>query len=203
MFFPLSHSKNSGQFLHSKLYKFSKMKQIQLLLVATVFAMSLLSSCQKEGPAGPAGPAGQQGPPGAAGVAGAQGPQGIAGNANVTQYTYGNQDLVTSFRTLQVTTTVDTFNRSAWFVYLYYQPLDRWYSLPGFGFGASTNYRVSMGYSGNKVSIFIDKTGPGEVYAQAKVIRIYANSVGPGGRVYQPTIDYTDYEAVRSYYKLP
>lgn len=157
-----------------------------------------------QGPAGPAGANGTNGAKGANGATGPQGPQGIAGNANVKQYTYGAQNLTAGFVNLQVTTTLDTMNRSQWFVYLYYQPLDRWYFLPGSGVGGATQYRVSMGYSANKVNIYIDRTGPGENYAQAKVIRIYANSVAPGGRIANvlPSIDFNDYEAVRKYYQL-
>jgi len=180
------------------------MKAYLLPLLLLVFI-----ACKKgdPGPAGlqgPAGPAGVNGANGANGATGPQGPQGIAGNANVKQYTYGAQNLATGYSTLQVTTTLDTMNRSQWFVYLYYQPLDRWYFLPGQGYGGVTQYRVSMGYSANKVNIYIDKTGTGENYAQAKVIRIYANSVTPGGRVANilPPIDFTDYEAVRKYYQL-
>ena len=154
-------------------------------------------ACEKgdtgpEGPQGPAGPAGPQGP---------QGPQGISGNANVTQYTFGAQNLATiSFSQLQITTTQDTMDRSLWFVYILYQPLVRWYNVPGPGVGGATVYRVSFGYSGGKVNVFIDKTGTGENYSQARVIRVYSSSSGPGGR---SSVDFSDYEAVRQYYNLP
>lgn len=163
-------------------------------------------SCKK----GDAGPAGPQGP---------QGPQGIAGNANVTQYTFGSQNLVANFAQLQITTTKDTMDKSAWFVYLYHQSLDRWYIVPGGGAGGATQYRVSIGFVSNKVNVFIDKNGPGEVYAQAKVVRILTSSQQAGGRAMAgsttwpagpagqaaplPAIDFTDYEAVRRYYQLP
>jgi hypothetical protein len=179
------------------------MKLIKLLSLATMFIMVFISSCQKgdTGPAGPAGPTGSTGP---AGPTGPQGPTGISGNANVTQYNYTTaHNFATTFLNLQVTTTADTFNRSAWLVYLYYQPLDRWYLTPGWGFGGSTEYRVSMNHSGGKVNIYIDRIGAGETYAQQKVIRIYANNVGPGGRTNLPDIDFRDYEAVRRYYNLP
>ena len=156
-----------------------------------------LIACEKgdtgpEGPQGPAGPTGAQGP---------QGPQGIAGNANVTQYTFGAQNLSSiSFSQLQVTTTQDTLDRSLWFVYLFYQPLARWYTVPGPGVGGATVYRVGIGYASGKANIFIDKNGVGENYAQARVIRVYASSNGPGGR---SSVDFSDYEAVRKYYNLP
>ncbi|MEJ0106687.1 MAG: hypothetical protein WDO19_30880 [Bacteroidota bacterium] len=82
------------------------------------------------------------------------------------QYSYGAQNLSTvSYTQLQVTTTQDTMNKSAWFVYLYYQPIDRWYFIPGLGSGATTNYRVSMGYITDKVNLYIDKVG------QEKIMR--------------------------------
>jgi len=174
------------------------MKPVPFLII--LIATSLLFACKK----GDIGPAGAQGPPGPQGP---QGPQGIAGNANVTQYTYGVQNLAATFSQLAVTTTKDTMDKSAWFVYLYYQSLDRWYFLPGAGYGGTTQYRVSMGYSTNKVIIYIDKNGPGESYAQAKVIRVYTSSQHTGGRSMPATlpadIDFTNYEAVRNYYQLP
>lgn len=158
-----------------------------MLLTATLF------SCKK----------------GDTGAKGADGLNGVDGNANVKQYSFGAQNLQTSsFVQLQITTTRDTMDRSAWFVYLYYQSLDRWYSMPGQGAGGATQYRVSMGYSSNKVNFYIDKTGTGENYAQAKVVRIYTGAPIPGGRVAAdgsrlPDIDFTNYEAVRDYYQLP
>ncbi|MBN9379761.1 MAG: collagen-like protein [Chitinophagaceae bacterium] len=139
---------------------------------------------------------GDTGPQGAQGPAGPQGPQGIQGNSNVTQYDFGAQNLQTGFVQLQIATTEDTMNRSTWLVYLYYQPLTRWYFLPGPGTGGATQYRVSMGYSSNKVNIYIDKNGPGEQYTKARVVRIYNNNVITNGMR-------SSYEAVRTYYGLP
>lgn len=163
---------------------------MKLFLFIFPLVLLLLFSCKK----GDTGPAGEQGPPGP------QGPQGIAGNANVTQYNYGVQNLAASYSTLSIKTTKDTMDKSAWYVYLYYSGNERWYFIPGAGIGGSTTYRVSMGYSVDQVNIFIDKNGPGESYAKAKVIRIYTSSQ-QGGRA--APVDYTNYEAVRDYYKLP
>ncbi|MFT3827139.1 MAG: hypothetical protein QM731_24650 [Chitinophagaceae bacterium] len=140
-----------------------------------------------------------------------KGDKGDTGNANVTQYSFGAQNLAsTSFVTLSVTTTQDTMNNSAWFVYLYYQTNDRWYFIPGYGIGGSTQYRLSMGYSSSKVNLYIDKIGAGESYAAAKVVRVYMTNTMPGGRVADPVnreglpnIDFTDYNAVKKYYHLP
>ena len=168
-------------------------------IIYSLLAIILLcTDCKKgdTGPAGPAGPAGPQGP---------QGPVGVAGNANVTQYTYGAQNFPTiGFASLQVTTTLDTMNRSAWFVYCFYQPLERWYFMPGHGPGGSTQYRISMGYASNKVTIFVDKVGTGDNFAQAKVVRVYASNTATGGiRAPAPGIDFTDYQQVKAFYKLP
>jgi hypothetical protein len=165
----------------------------------------VLFSCEKEGEQGPAGP---QGPAGAQGVAGPQGPQGVAGNANVMQYTFPAFNFSTNgFAQLQVSTTKDTMDQSAWFVYMHYQPIDRWYIIPGHGPGGSTQYRISMGHSSNKVNLYIDKVGPGESFDLIRVIRVYANTTQTGGRMASkpqlPDIDFSIYEAVRTYYGLP
>ncbi|MBO9565200.1 MAG: hypothetical protein J7621_20660 [Niastella sp.] len=168
------------------------MKNSTALIAGMILAIAICSC--KKGDTGPEGP---------------KGADGINGNANVVQYTFGAQNLATTnFVTLQITTTKDTMDKCAWFVYLYYQTNDRWYFLPGPGVGGATQYRLNMGYSSNKVNIYIDKSGAGENYAQAKVVRILTNNTLPGGRVAAgakplPDIDFTDYEAVRNYYQLP
>lgn len=85
-----------------------------------------MAACEgDQGAVGPAGPAGAQSPQGAQGV---QGPIGEAGNANVRLYTFGPQDFPTiGYSELQISTTLDTMNMSAWNTYLYYEPIDRWY----------------------------------------------------------------------------
>jgi len=163
------------------------------LLFVSMIVLAIVAC--KKGDTGPAGPQGQQGP------AGPQGPQGIAGNANVMQYNYGTQNFNTNpTAQLQITTTLDTMNRSQWFVYLYDQPHDRWFFVPGFGYTGNADYRVSMGYAGGKVNIHVDRRGAGESYAKARVIRIYASTETTGGRT---AFDLTNYEAVRLYYNLP
>ena len=176
-----------------------------MLLITTLTFIS----CQKEegppGPQGPAGPVGPRGPQGVQGATGPQGPIGISGNANVMQYTYGTQNFTQGYKVLQLTTTKDTMERSAWLTYLYYETLARWYQIPGYAYNAATNYRISMGHVSNKVHFYIDREGPGETYAKAKVIRIFANGILVGGRlVHQlPDIDFSNYETVKKYYNLP
>jgi hypothetical protein len=163
------------------------------LFVSMILLVSI-AACKK-GDTGPTGPQGQQG------ATGPQGPQGVAGNANVMQYTYGTQNFSTSASVqLQVTTTLDTMNRSQWFVYLYYQTGDRWLFVPGIGYSGDAQYRVSIGHVGGKANIRIDRGGVGEIYQKARVIRIYASGETTGGRM---AVDFTNYEAVRKYYNLP
>jgi hypothetical protein len=166
-----------------------------LCLYTALFLMSLVFfSCKKgdTGPAGPAGPAGSQGP---------QGPQGIQGNANATQYTFGTQDFAAStFRSFGITTTQDTVNNSTWLVYLY-ATNSRWYFIPGYGFGGATQYRVSLAYESSKAVVYVDKSGAGESYSKARVIRIYNNTnITVTGNSNYP--DLNDYQAVSAYYHL-
>lgn len=153
-------------------------------MLQSAFVLLIVFSSCKKGDTGPAGA------------------DGIDGNANVIQYTFGAQNLTSGYSQLLISTTRDTMDNSTWLVYLYYEPLARWYFVPGGGTGGSTLYRVSIGYLNNKVNIFIDKTGPGENYSQCKVVRIYNSATLPGGRRAYP-VDVTDYEAVRRYYHLP
>jgi hypothetical protein len=165
---------------------------------AFLFIITLMTACEgDEGAVGPAGLAGAQG------AQGVQGPIGQAGNANVRLYTFGPQNFPTvGYSDLQISTTLDTMNMSAWNTYLYYEPIDRWYFLPAHGVGGQTQYRISMSHLDNKVSVYIDKVGPGEVYSKASVIRVYANTTLPGGRTQAPDIDFSDYDAVCRYYGL-
>lgn len=177
------------------------MKTISNFLIVSLCTL-LFAACKKEGPAGPVGPQGVPGP---------IGPQGVASNANVTQYTYENTfDFSANLDfNLQVSTTLDTMNRSAWFVYLKYAGgFEYYYPLPGFGYNGATNYRTTFYFNAgaNKVIHNITRlAGPGEVYQSAKIIRIYAGSVSTGGKNTEvlPDIDFTNYEMVRRHYNLP
>jgi Collagen triple helix repeat (20 copies) len=194
-------------------------KSILFLLMAAI----VLFSCTKEGPSGPAGPigvqgvTGPQGPAGPtgptggqgpAGPAGPQGPAGISGNANVTQYTYTNAlDFNANLDfNLYVNTTQDTMNRSAWFVYIKYSGAYEYhYSLPGYGYNGDTYYRTTYYYNSQLQRVVHNITrlnGPGEQYSGAKIIRVYSNSSQTGGRMAPPSVDMTNYEAVRAFYHL-
>lgn len=171
------------------------MKTIQVIIF--LFMLSLgVYSCSKEGPAGPQGDTGPAGP------------QGIAGNANVTQYTYGSADLITNSQIeLAVTTTADTMNRSLWYVYLSYTGgAEYFYPMPGLGYNAASYYRHSYYFNTglNKVVHSINRVnGAGEIYSGAKIIRVYINNTATGGRSALPSVDFSNYQAVRSYYQLP
>lgn len=97
-------------------------------------------------------------------------------STNVKQYNFGEQNLIPSFTQLTVNTTKDTVDNSAWLVYLYAQNLDRWYVVPGYGIGATTNYRLSFGFKDNKLTVYIDKIGPGEKYEKARLVRFYSKN---------------------------
>ncbi len=138
---------------------------------------------------------------------GDQGEPGAAGNANAVQYNFGPHNFVTSFAQLKINTTADTMNNSSWHVYLYSEAVARWYALPGEGQGGATSYRVSIGYAGGQVNIYIDKVGAGETYSKIRVIRVYANrqenlGLVPGNRNISGP-DITNYEAMRAFYHLP
>ncbi len=184
------------------------MKTISNFLIISLCVV-LFTSCQKEGPAGPAGVQGTQGTQGTQGIQGAVGPQGISGNANVTQYTYDNSfDFSSNLDfNLQVSTTLDTMNRSLWFVYLKYNGgFEYYYSLPGLGYNGSSYYRNTFYFntSANKVIHNITRVnGSGEVYTGIKIIRVYANNNTTGGRQLLPPINFLQYETVRDYYNLP
>ena len=145
------------------------------------------------------------------GATGPIGPQGIAGYAYVTQYTFDNTlDFSANLDfNLQVSTTLDTMNRSLWFVYLKYNGgFEYYYSLPGQGYNGSSYYRNTFYFNpgANKVIHNITRfNGAGEAYAGIKIIRVYASNVTVGGRSVTslPAIDFTNYEEVRDYYNLP
>jgi hypothetical protein len=176
-------------------------KNLNLAFLALVFTVLLLPACKK----GDAGPQGQTGPQGS------EGPQGVEGNADVTLYSFGPQSLATAAYTMfSIATTEDSANNSAWFVYLYYDANSRWYSIPGFGIGGATDYRLSNSYASGQALIYIDKaSGTGENYSKAKVFRIYGTHIvrsttaaAPVEMKPLPDIDFSNYEAVNSYYHL-
>src|SRR5688500_18522102 len=126
------------------------MKLSRLTATVAIILFAAIMSCKKgdTGPEGPAGPAGPAGP---------QGPIGIAGNANATQYTFGLHNFATTPTIIrQVTTTADTMNRSAWFVYLV-RSSGSVYPIPGFGLNGSSEYRVYWSYGGGKANFTIAK----------------------------------------------
>ena len=174
------------------------------------FFLLAMASCKDDegpqGPAGPIGPTGATGPAGPTGPTGATGPtgsQGAPGNANVIQYNFPGYNFTSggfSSVNLQVTTTVDTMNLSAWLVYLV-RASGNTYPVPGRGLSGDSEYRLLIYHSGGKANLTITKqSGPGEDYASIRVIRLYANTSVPGGRIATPDIDLRDYQAVCRYY---
>jgi hypothetical protein len=172
-----------------------KQRFINALIVLTIL---LVAACKK-------GDTGLTGPAGPAGATGAAGPQGPAGNANVVQYNYAGYNFTSagfSSVNLQITSTADTMNQSAYLIYLV-RASGNVYPIPGWGLSGDSEYRVLIYYSGGKVNLTITKdSGPGEEYASIRVIRIYSNTTRTGGRAANPDVDVNDYAAVCRYYGL-
>jgi hypothetical protein len=173
----------------------------RFIYMLIALATLLITACKK-GDTGPTGPAGATGAIGATGPAG---PQGPAGNANVVQYNFPGFNFISagfSSNNLQITSTADTMNRSAYLVYLV-RASGNTYPIPGWGLSGDSEYRVLIYYSGGKVNLTITKhSGPGEDYASIRVIRIYSNATMNGGRAVEPDVDVRDYAAVCRYYGL-
>jgi hypothetical protein len=171
----------------------------QLLFFPVIALTTVFMVACKKGDIGPTGPTGATGP---AGPAGSQGP---AGNANVIQYNFPGYNFTSagfSSVNLQITTTADTMNRSAYLVYLV-RASGNTYPLPGWGLSGDSQYRVLIYYSGGKANITITKhSGPGEDYASIRIVRVYSNTTTTGGRIVNPAVDVTDYAAVCRYYGL-
>ena len=171
------------------------MKQLKVIPLFLCLCLFIVA-CKK----GDTGPAGAQGP---------QGPVGIAGNANVTEYTFGATNLSTLVTTpFTITTTEDSMSRSAWFIYLAHSS-GLVYPVPGFGYNGVSEYRAYWGFGSptpGKMNLSINRvSGAGEQYSAIKVIRIYANTILPGGKGGGglPDIDFNNYHTVCDYYKLP
>ncbi|RNL77887.1 collagen-like protein [Sinomicrobium pectinilyticum] len=145
---------------------------------------------------------GEQGP------AGPQGPQGIEGNANVTQYTFGNHDFsATASIILDIPDiTEEDMNQSAWFVYLV-RPSKNVYPIPGTGLNGASEYRlywspILIGEV-NTVRFNIQKTsGTGEEYTNIQIIQVFANNTEDLSSKGLPDIDFRNYEAVKAHYRL-
>jgi hypothetical protein len=155
-----------------------------LLVSCTIFITALLiTACSKDGDTGP------------------EGPKGIDGNANVVQYTFPTHNFaVAASAFLGVTTTADTMNQSAWYVYLI-RSSGNVYPIPGFGLNGTSEYRVFWSHSAGKVNFSISRvSGSGEEYSSIRIIRLYANSSVPGGR--KADINFNDYYEVCRYYGL-
>jgi hypothetical protein len=169
------------------------------LIYALIALTTLLMTACKKGDTGPAGPAGP------AGAAGPVGPQGPVGNANAIQYNFPGYNFTSagfSSVNLQITTTLDSMNRSAYLVYIV-RASGNTYPVPGHGLSGDSEYRLLIYHSGGKANLTITKnSGPGEDYGSIRVIRIYSNAILTGGRSANPEVDTNDYAAVCRYYGL-
>jgi|GEM_PF-691720 len=159
------------------------------------------------GERGAQGQRGEKGDKGEKGDPGPRGPKGIDGNANVTRYVFPGHDFVrNSFAQLTVPGISRTeMHESVWMVYLVAGG-GNMYQIPGrvYWTAAGTEYSLNMLYSGGvRLNIWL-KDGVGDRFAEIFVLRIAANeTVNASARsVRLPDIDFSDYNAVKMYYKL-
>lgn len=161
----------------------------------------------ERGSQGERGAQGQRGEKGEKGDPGPRGPKGIDGNANVTRYVFPGHNFVsTSFAQLTVPNISRVeMHESVWLVYLVAGG-GSMYQIPGrvYWTVAGTEYSLNIFYSGGvKLNIRL-KDGVGDRFAEIFVLQIAANeSVNvSAGSFRLPDIDFSDYNAVKTYYKL-
>lgn len=140
------------------------------------------------------GEQGPQGPPG---------PQGTDGNAEVTQYIFGEHDFSTSSSvTWQIPDiSSEEMYESAWLTYLV-RPAGNIYPIPGYGVNGSSEYRIYVFHSGVNVNFAVVlAAGTGEIYAETRIVQIPASDT-VNLKTSVPDIDFSDYYAVADYYGL-
>lgn len=138
-----------------------------------------------------------------------KGDTGTPGNANVKQYTFGPHDFtVTPQVSFRFTTTKDSSESFAWFIYMNTDG-GLTYAAPGYGGGSRSYYRIVSAYDNGtgKFGITVARyIGSGDLFQSFRVVRIYINEtvVGDGRRASPlPDIDFSDYATVKKYYNLP
>ena len=199
------------------------MKNIKKLNLFILFVMVLCSACDKEGEIGPQGPKGEQGATGAAGSDGTQGNQGDVGeqgeqgdtgeqgekggdgedkNSNATLYSFPGVDFTNkTLITVTLSVTEKEYESSSYLVYLVNNSGFA-YAVPGFGGAGLTEYRGYSSFLDDVMTYRISKaSGPGEVFAEIRLIEIVSTSV-VNGKIAKGDLDLNDYEAVAKYYGL-
>lgn len=116
------------------------------------------------------------------GLDGAQGPQGPMGNANVTLYEFEGTYNFANTSQFQFTcdSTVEEAENSLWQGFIVLASDERLsFSVPGYGTGSSTFYRLYVDIYFGRADIWIGRsTGPGETYNKVRIFRILANNTG-------------------------
>lgn len=167
-----------------------------------------------DGAVGPAGTNGAVGPAGPQGPAGPVGATGQTGNANVIQISYSARTWAAAKGSNQQfilpNITPAIMNSSA--ILIYMTPASNpsnttgypWYSVPGTIL--STNlveheFYFSTSFAGNTSGINIDRkiASASTLTATTRIILIPANEIRNGRKA---AVDFTDYNAVKAYYKL-
>lgn len=165
------------------------MKNTGKKTVIAAFVMLLMSvvlfSCKKE-----------TGPTGATGAAGKD------GNANVVMYKFGSFDFSTNDFAQSITMSQDSFDNMVWLAYIKYNSTNT-YSVPGFGYGGTTNYRF---YTYNATATLHEfdiakVSGTGEAYDDVKIVGIGISKI-IGKKSSLPDIDFSNYNVVKAYYGL-
>lgn len=196
-----------------------RLSPIHYLLVSLLVLGMTLAACEgSTGPEGPTGAQGERGPQGEQGLKGdkgdqgEQGPPGEDGNANVTQYIFGEHDFSASSQvSLDIPDiTEEEMKQSSWHVYLV-RPGGNVYPVPGWAVDGKTEYRLYMLHmptnNGTARIVVTIKNGSGEIYSEIIVIRVRANNTEELSKQKENSIipdhlDMTDYEEVAEYYGL-
>lgn len=174
-----------------------------LLIFMLVLGLGLMGC---EGPTGPEGPRGEAGQQGEQGPKGDQGPQGPEGNANVTLYIFDGHDFSSStIARREVSDVTETqMSESDWHVYLVHS--SGWiYHMSGYGISDDTMYFTAHRWVDGDpgyIDFWIEAAdGPGEEYAEIRIVRTAANNVNDE-RSKAVGLDYSNYEEVVNYYGL-
>lgn len=140
-------------------------------------------------------------------------------------YTFFSHDFRFGFEKAQnIVTTKDTITNSLWLVYLV-SLSGSVHAIPGSGYNSMSNYTYTKQIQDDNstLSIIVSKLdGPGELYSNIRVVRIYTNlieNIGkPGSAMtieeslhlndlekakrFYPTVDFNDYNSVKSAFKF-
>lgn len=182
--------------------------QLSVLFVAVILA-------QCTGPVGPMGPAGLDGLPGPRGPQGPQGDPGVNILGKVFEIE-GNLNNANNYRLFfEFPQTVEVFESDVVLVYRLWEvieeqgkdPLDVWRLLPQTVFLQQGPMQYTFDHTFLDVSVMLEaQFNRGTLdrrWTEKQVFRVVVlpAEFGRNGRL--PAVDYTNYEAVKAFYKLP